>query len=170
MNKKFYLRQVNDLDHSWLVELHNDPLVLKNITNPTPITLQHHLKWWETIDNKKEIRNIFCIDNQRVGFCKFYKIDYINKHCVLGADIHINYRGMGYANKMWNLMLDYCYENLDLHRVGLTTAAYNKIGQHVYRKVGFKVEGHIKESLLRDSIYYDQICMYHLKNWKREVR
>lgn len=163
----------SDEDHAWLVELHNDPIVLRNLTNPEPITLENHLNWWKQIEkSSKEQRFIFTVHGQRVGFTKFYQIDSVNKNCVLGADIHRLFRGMGYANIMWGMMLDFCFDDvslggLGLHRVSLTTAEYNVIGQKVYKKLGFLDEGNLKESLFRDGKFWDQRCMFLLKdNWK----
>ena len=165
---KFELRPVHYDDHQWLIDLHNDPIVLRNLTNPEPITFEKHMEWWQSIiENKKELRLIFTVDDVAVGFTKFYSIDRANRNCVLGADIHKNFRGKGYAKHMWSCMLDHCFDNLNLHRVSLTTASYNIIGYKVYSGLGFKVEGSLKESLLRDGQYHDQYCMYMLKEmWK----
>lgn len=165
-NGKFSLRDPDTLgDHKWLVELHNDPTTLLHVTNPKPVTLMEHLVWWrDFIDNNpKEQRFIFCVDDVNVGFTKFYKIDRENRCCVLGADIHPNFRGQGYAKHMWALMLDHCFDTLDLHRVGLTTATYNKIGQKVYHRLGFFEEGRHVQSLYRDGEFHDEICMYMLR-------
>lgn len=163
-NVEYTLRSVSEHDHDWLVELHNDDLVLNNITDPKPITLLNHLRWWESIQHSKtEERLIFCKNGYHIGFTKFYKIDLCNRNCVLGADIHSVHRGNGYAKIMWSLMLDHCFEKLDLYRVSLTTAEYNKIGQRVYTNLGFKEEGRLVQSLYRDGKYHDQICMYMLK-------
>ena len=164
-DKKFTIRDVSKDDHEWLVALHNDPLVLRNLTNPDTITLEQHLCWWKTIDGKRQIRKVFCINGEKIGFCKFYNIDLTNKNCVLGGDIHIKHRGKGYAKIMWGLMLDFCYNDLNLFRVSLTTAEYNKIGYRVYEGLGFKEEGRMIQSLLRDDTYYDQICMYNMSEW-----
>ena len=164
----YCLKDVMDEDHEWLVELHNDPLVLRNITNSQPITLDGHLEWWKSINGKKEIRKIFYVDNVRAGFCKFYNIDYINHNCVLGADLHKDYRGKHLAKPMWQLMLDFCFNELNLQRVSLTTAEYNLVARHVYYSVGFKYEGRMEKSLYRDGKYYDQICMRLLK-WEYEL-
>lgn len=160
MSIYYRLREVEETDHQWLVDLHNDPLVLRNITNPNPITLKSHLKWWNSLNQKINPRKIFCVNDMRVGFVKFYNIDYLNSNCLLGADIEKSYRGKGYASPMWKLMLEYCFKELKLYRVGLTTAEYNIIGQKVYQKLGFIKEGKIKKSLFRDNQYYDQISMY----------
>lgn len=156
------LRRVQDDDHEWLVALHNDPIVLHNLTNPNPISLESHLKWWNSL-RPGELRLIFTVNGERAGFCKFYSIDGYNENCVLGADLHANFRGRGLAVPMWHLMLERCFEEWKLHRVSLTTAEYNHIAQHVYKKVGFKEEGRQIQSLYRNERFYDQIAMYLLR-------
>jgi len=160
--RNYSLREVSDHDHVWLVELHNDPEVLRNLTNPNAITLEEHLSWWNrTLRDTSQKRLIFTVDDEKVGFTKFYSIDRTNKNCVLGADIHKEFRGRGYAKHMWQLMLDYC-RSIGMHRVSLTTAEYSTVGQRVYRNLGFIEEGRLKSSLYRDGQFFDQICMYKI--------
>ncbi len=159
------LRKVQEADHEWLVELHNDPEVLKNITNPSPISLDDHLTWWGRVSNDpKQLRLIFEIDGVKTGFTKFYDINLDNKNCILGADIHKDFRGKGLAKYMWALMLERCFLDLGLHRVSLTTAEYNMVGRWVYSNLGFQQEGRLIESLYRSERFYDQVCMYLLKS------
>jgi RimJ/RimL family protein N-acetyltransferase len=160
----YKLRCVKEDDHHWLVDLHNDPLVLYNLTHPEKITIDDHMRWWSHLNTNKERRFIFTVNDERVGFTKFYSIDSHNNNCVLGADIHKNHRGKGYARQMWSLMLEYCFNDLNMWRVSLTTAEYNKIGQKVYRKLGFVDEGRLVQSLNREEKYYDQILMYMTKD------
>jgi RimJ/RimL family protein N-acetyltransferase len=160
---RYTLRDVRDDDHTWLVELHNDPEVLYNLTDPRPITLESHLAWWKSLNQSSQIRKIFCADGKRAGFTKFYNIDRTNRNCVLGADLHREFRGQGLARHMWTLMLRFCFEDLNLHRVSLTTAEYNARARHVYSTLGFLEEGRMIASLYRDGKYYDQISMYLLR-------
>ena len=92
---------------------------------------------------------------------------------MLGGDIHKDYRGKGYSYIMWNMLIDYCFNDINLYRVGITTAEYNEIAIKVYKKIGFISEGFLNESLYRNQKYYSQICMYltksmYLKNKKYE--
>jgi len=157
----FKLRPIEEQDLKWLLELHNDPEVLKNLTCSIAVSEDAHYRWWEsTKHNNKEKRLIFCNDEfDRIGLTKFYSIDQENKNCVLGADIHKDFRGKGLAKPMWKQMLYYCFDELSLHRVSLTTAEYNFIAQKVYMHLGFKIEGTQRESLFRDGKFWDQICM-----------
>ena len=167
------LRAVYPEDHEWLVALHNDPEVLHNLTNPQPVTLDRHMKWWSTIErNPHEQRLIFVINSAegvtgvRAGFTKFYSIDFNNFSCVLGADLHKDFRGQGLAKHMWSRMLDEALtcRGMMLNRASLTTAEYNMIGQKVYRGLGFKEEGRQVKSLYRGGKYWDQINMYALSD------
>ncbi len=168
MSKVFSLREVRDSDHEWLVDLHNDPEVLRNLTNPNKISIEDHLKWWSKIQSDPaQIREIFEVDGERVGLTKFYNVDMSNLNCALGADIQRDHRGKGYAKEMWNLMVRKCFDELGLHRVSLTTASYNLIAQKTYKRVGFQEEGRMIDSLYRDGVFHDQICMYLLRsNWR----
>ena len=162
INPIFYrLRSVEEHDHEWLVELHNDPAVLQNMTHCQPITVAHHHAWWKKVSHDhRQLRMIFEYAGERAGFTKFYDIDQANRNCILGGDIHKDFRGKGLAKKMWTLMLRKCFCDLNLHRVGLTVAEYNSVGHHVYESLGFKEEGRLTQSLWRDGRYHDQIVMY----------
>lgn len=161
----YSLQKVTDNDLMWLLELHNDPEVLQNLTDPRPITFEQHLQWWNnTKNNKKEERLIFYVNDDRVGFTKFYGIDKNNFNCCLGADIHKDHRGKGYAKHMWHAMLEHCFYDLTMHRVWLTTADYNEIAQKVYKRVGFLEEGKRYQSLLRFGKWCDEIQMYVTKD------
>ncbi len=151
-------------DHEFLVDLHNDPLVLRNITHPEPINLNQHLAWWSRVSNDPaQLRLIFMIDDKRAGFAKWYDIDRANNCCCLGADLHKDFRGRSLAKYMWTLMLQKCFDTLRLNRVSLTTAEFNVPGKRLYTSLGFKEEGRLTKSLYRDSVYHDQVCMYMLR-------
>lgn len=162
------LRYVVAGDHPFLVELHNDPFVLRNITHPNPITMEQHVSWWKRIcEDPNQMRLVFDVGGQQAGFTKFYDIDRVNRNCVLGADLHRDWRGRGIAKYMWELMLRMCFDTMNMHRVSLTFASYNNVAAHVYDKVGFTVEGRLVQSLCRNGAFYDQIIMYMLRDdWK----
>lgn len=169
MSSVYTLRKVQEDDHAWLVDLHNDPEVLRNLTNPRTITLEDHMRWWRNIEkDPAQLREIFEVDGERVGFTKFYNIDFANLNCSLGADIERTHRRKGYAKEMWRLMLRKCFDEMRLHRVSLTTASYNVIAQKTYVGLGFAEEGRMIDSLYRDGRFYDQICMYLLSTDRRE--
>lgn len=162
------LRSINDDDHLWLVELHNDPAVLWNTRDPRPITLESHMRWWERVRlDPNEERWIFAVDGTRAGLVKIYSIDRQNRHCVLGADLHPTFRGRRLAVPMWTLLLDRCFFDLRMHRVGLSTMEHNVVARHVYERLGFVEEGRIMHCHLREGMFHDAVCMYMLEDsWR----
>lgn len=155
-----------DDDFKFMLDVHNDPEVLHNLTHPEPVSLKDHMAWVKRImKDPCEMRAIFMVDEQRVGVMKFYRIDQTNHCCTLGADIHRDFRGKGYAKYMWTSMLAWAFNtpNVRLHRVGITTAEYNTVARHIYARLGFKEEGRLTQSLYRDGRYHDEVCMRMFK-------
>lgn len=159
------LRPVGDDDHSFLIDLRNDPEVLRHVTHPHPITMDQHLRWWHALSqDQRQLRLIFTVGGASVGLTKFYDIDLHNGNCGVGADIHRDWRGRGLATSMWTLMLQRCFDGMELHRVSLTTAEYNHVALRVYHKLGFREEGRAVQSLRRDGRFWDQVLMYMLRD------
>ncbi|GAA0369962.1 GNAT family N-acetyltransferase [Bacillus horti] len=84
----------------------------------------------------------------------------INKH---------NHQGRGYGTEALKLMLDYGFGQLNLHRIELTVYDYNERAIHVYEKVGFKVEGRLRDALYYDHAYHDTIFMSILEDEFRQL-
>lgn len=66
--------------------------------------------------------------------------------------------GKGYGHESCRLLLDYAFNELNLHRVQLTVFDYNQRAIKLYEKLGFQREGVSREYGERDGKRYD---MYH---------
>jgi RimJ/RimL family protein N-acetyltransferase len=67
--------------------------------------------------------------------------------------------GRGYGTEAVRLVLDFAFERVGVHRVGLDVADYNPRAQHVYEKCGFVVEGVQREAILWEGKRYDSVLM-----------
>lgn len=65
----------------------------------------------------------------------------------------------GYGTQAISLMLDFVFNTLKLNRIQLEVFSFNPHAQKAYKKVGFKVDGHLREALKVDDQYYDIIIM-----------
>ena len=63
-------------------------------------------------------------------------------------------RGLGRASLQ--LVLDFAFGQLDLHRVYLYTLADNRAAEKLYHNAGFQLEGELRECVLRDGSFYNQ--------------
>lgn len=67
--------------------------------------------------------------------------------------------GRGLGTETVELMLEHAFERLGLHRVGLSVFEFNERAIRSYEKAGFVVEGRLREAILRDGRYWDEVQM-----------
>jgi RimJ/RimL family protein N-acetyltransferase len=72
--------------------------------------------------------------------------------------------GHGYGTEAAQLMLWLAFERIGLHRVGLTVFAFNERAIRSYQKVGFRIEGRLREAIVRDDRRWDEIQMGILRD------
>jgi RimJ/RimL family protein N-acetyltransferase len=67
--------------------------------------------------------------------------------------------GQGYGTEATRLVVDYAFRTLNLNRVSLEVYEYNPRGLHVYEKVGFRLEGRLRQDTFRDGRYWDTLIL-----------
>ncbi|GAA4527093.1 GNAT family N-acetyltransferase [Amycolatopsis samaneae] len=67
--------------------------------------------------------------------------------------------GRGYGTEATRLLLDYAFDVVGLHRVGLEVFDFNTRARRVYEKCGFTAEGVLREALRWDGEWHDVIRM-----------
>ncbi|MGH2559165.1 MAG: GNAT family N-acetyltransferase [Thermomicrobiales bacterium] len=72
-------------------------------------------------------------------------------------------RGKGYGTDAMIALLRYLFHERNLHRVSLTVLAWNERAIRSYEKVGFVVEGRLRDDHFFDGRYHDQMVMGMLR-------
>ena len=72
--------------------------------------------------------------------------------------------GHGYGREMIVLALRYAFNELNLHRVWLTTPGFNERAMKLYEKLGFRHEGRGREHILLDGTRWDVVYMGMLRD------
>lgn len=75
-----------------------------------------------------------------------------------------NWFGKGMGTEAIQLILDFGFNALNLHRIELEVYEFNPRAIRVYEKVGFKREGIRRDALFWDGKFYDAILMSILKS------
>ncbi len=80
-----------------------------------------------------------------------------------------DYWGKGYGTEAMKLVLRFAFTELGLHRVSLNVFEYNPRGIKSYEKAGFRMEGRVREMLLRDGQRSDVFFMGVLReDWLKQ--
>lgn len=95
-----------------------------------------------------------------IGFVRFENIDWSNgsARLVLGVGAADD-RRRGYGTEALGLALRYAFEELNLHRLGAETAAYNQGALRLLEQAGFQVEVRRREALYRDGRRWDDLWL-----------
>jgi len=103
------------------------------------------------------------VDKQKdkaIGIVSLIHIDHKNRNAECIIDIGEKaYWGKGYGAEGMELLLDYAFLELNLHRISLRVFSFNERAIHLYKKLGFELEGKSREALFRDGKWYDMIHM-----------
>ena len=93
-----------------------------------------------------------------IGWCQLDGIEWNHRTSALGIGIGSrNHWDGGYGTEAMTLMLNFAFNELNLHRVFLTAFSYNPRAIHVYEKLGFQLEGRYREHLQRDGQRHDML-------------
>jgi RimJ/RimL family protein N-acetyltransferase len=98
--------------------------------------------------------------NELIGNCGYVDIDNLNQTAEVGIFIgNKNYWNRGYGSEALTLLLDYGFKALNLHNIWLRTFSFNERAIKAYEKVGLKIIGQRRESILRGKERHDTILM-----------
>ncbi|GGP08225.1 GNAT family N-acetyltransferase [Oceanobacillus neutriphilus] len=108
-----------------------------------------------------------------IGIVSLINMDYKNRNAECIIDIgEKEYWGKGFGGEGLTLLLDYAFQELNLHRISLRVFSFNDRAIHLYKKLGFELEGKSRQTLFRDGRWHDIIHMGILQEeyfWKKEA-
>jgi len=150
----------------------NNPEMVQYLGMIRPMTLENEEHWYENaIKNQNMVYfAILLIDGDKellIGNCSV-DINWKNKLGHLGITIgEKNQWGKGYGTEAMQLLVNYCFQTLNMHKVELTVYDFNTRAIKCYTTFGFIEEGILRKSHYVNGKYVDLIQMGLLKDeWK----
>ncbi|WP_022835523.1 GNAT family N-acetyltransferase [Salisaeta longa] len=97
------------------------------------------------------------VGDKLVGVAYIGRINPHHAHALVGLTIgNRSYWGEGYGRESMGLLLDVCFDRLNLHRVRAETFEYNTAWRDLVEGMGFTKEGTARDYLYRDGAYWDK--------------
>lgn len=103
-------------------------------------------------------------DDTMIGEGGIVEIDIANQLAYFRiAMLGMKNTGRGYGTRAVQLAVRYVFDVLQLNRLQLEVYSHNIHAKRSYEKAGFQVEGVLRETLLWNGVYSDEIIMSMLK-------
>jgi len=148
---------------------------ISNLRNSGDWRFLHDAKLYSITETRKWLENMgltsrrFIIELTDGHVCDFIgvvridHIDHLNRNCYVGMDIHPKFRGNGYSQVAYKLLIDYLFRDLNYNVLYLEVLETNTRAIHVYEKLGFVKTGSFPFKVFRDGKYVNSL-IYTLHN------
>jgi RimJ/RimL family protein N-acetyltransferase len=158
---KITLRSFELDDAKYLQEIRQDFAGLKGFAgSPFPSNIESEREWISRMYPKGERTTILFAainkqGNKFCGYCIARNINYVNRNAEVGIILHKNSRGQGLFKDISFTFYNYLFSEINLHKVYSFVIKSNEIAIETDKKIGFLIEGNIKEQIYQDGIYKD---------------
>ncbi|MBI2627903.1 MAG: GNAT family N-acetyltransferase [Candidatus Niyogibacteria bacterium] len=165
------LRAVEREDLSMLKDWRNIPKFRKNFREFRELNLDNQKKWFENIVVGSQNDFMFIIerlkDKLSVGVCGLVYINWISRSADLSFYIGLNEEYIdtkGYALEAAKLLLDYGFNNLNLHKIWMELYEFDKKKIDFFtKKLNFKKDGELRDNCFKEGKYWNS-HIYSLLN------
>ncbi|MFB5677419.1 GNAT family N-acetyltransferase [Paenibacillus terreus] len=163
--RPFETEDIKEL-HRWS----NDPvslLMVGRVPQTYEQTAQHVEKKRKNGDILLAIENE---QNRLVGWIFLKDIEHEHGRAGIGILLAPEARGQGYGKPAMEQMIDLGFYQLRLNKIYLTTRGTNEHAIALYKKIGFVVEGQLRNHAYVNGQYYDTYFMGLLKSeWRQSL-
>lgn len=172
--EKVYLSSVEMSSIEKLREWRNTPALRRYFRECREISKDMQEKWYLERVRGNSNQVDFEIHGKEngllVGHCGLYYINWMNRTAELTIYLgETSVRGLGYGKDALTLLMDYAFDTLNLNRVWCEVFDNNGAVE-VYRKIGFKDEGVLRQHHFDEGRYMDCYVLGLLAHEWRERR
>lgn len=172
--ERLFLRRINENDAEEVLALRGNPEIMKYIPRPLAKTkedaLEHIAMIEEKIENNTGINWGITIkgSDKIIGIIGHYRIQPENHRAEIGYMSLPEYNGKGYITEAIKAVVEYGFEEMNLHSIEAVIDPDNIASEKVLQKNGFVKEAHILENELWEGKFWDTVIYSLLKrNFKK---
>lgn len=163
------LRAIEEKDLVQLMHWRNNPKLRKYFRETDEINITNQKKWFEIVNSKNSKHKMFSIINlatgELMGACGLCYIDWINRSAdfsiYLGYDnIYIDDK---YAIEAANLMRDYGFNVLNLHRLWAEIYSIDEPKKLFFKNLKFKLDGEFRETYWYNGKWHNSLFYSFLR-------
>ena len=165
VGKQVYLSPMNVEDAETYVKWLNDFEVTDGLATSCRLTsLESEREWLKHNSSQYQFAIVTLEDDKLIGNCGIQGVDQI-RQCA-EVDLFIGdeeNRNKGYGGEVLDLLLEYCFDYLNLNNIMLKVFSFNERALNCYKKVGFKEIGRRRQAYYLKGKFHDEVYMDILK-------
>lgn len=154
------LRKLQSHDLPLRVEWMNRPEVYRTMHFTPPISIETTRAWFEknrTVQNRIDVAFEDEADGRVVAMGGLTGIDYTMRKAEFYVFVNPDVQRKGYGTQATYLLCKYGFEVLQLHKIYLYTNESNLGARRTYEKVGFMLEGRMRQERIDGERYEDRL-------------
>jgi len=159
------LRPVKKSDISYFLKWFNDAEVIQYLEMYLPMTEMWEEKFIEELGTTRAKSDVILVieviegDSTRpVGSCGLHQINPKDRNALFGIAIgEKDYWSKGYGLEAARLLINYGFQQLNLHRISSYAVAFNERSIKLHKKVGFREEGRLRQATFKNGQYHDHV-------------
>ena len=171
-SKDVKLREIEEYDLELICKWRNDWDILKTVFSYLPISLTKQRKWYENYLNDNSVQTFliqYKDESKPIGTVTLGHIDYKNQNAEIGVMIgESGYRGRGLAKQTLKLLIEYGFKELNLNRLYLQLFEQNETAHQLYKSLGFKQEGVLRNHQFKNGTFCNVLMMGLLREENNE--
>ena len=152
-----------DAEHAFVNDLSTLQQMMSGI--PFPASYADEQQWLSQQTSYTRGEYQFAIEDfegYMVGRCGVTKLDWKNRVAELAIMIGAPYRCRGYGKEAMALLCDFCFKEMNLHKLKVSVLAFNEAAVKCYEANGFVREGLLRQEIFRDGQYRDVVILGRL--------
>ncbi len=157
------LRAVEKEDLALLRDWRNIPEFRRNFREVRELNLTNQEKWFERscVNNPNDFMFVIVrlSDNKPIGACGLLYINWIIRSADFSFYIGDNNSYIdseGYAKDAANLLINYGFSNLNLHKIWMELYEFDKLKLDFFQnEFNFQVDGKLRDNSFEDGKYWD---------------
>ena len=164
--KSIILRPIEERDLERIACWRNAADIRPFFFTPLPIYPGGQKKWYEGLasDHSRLMFMIDTLEGKPVGFIGLNRIDPRNQESEIGPGIvDPSERSHGYAEEAIELLIQYAFEELNLHRLYAACYPFNRVIE-LMKLYGFQEEGVLRQAAFTRGKFYDKVVLGLLRD------
>ncbi len=163
--KRVRLRWLTLNDVNSLYSIFSDPEVMRYWSSSPLENIAAAEELLERIHNNFEKRVLFQwgvarrADDRVIGTCTLFHVDTDSRRAEVGYALGCEYWGNGYMREALTLLVNFCFYDLNLHRLEADVDPQNTSSIKLLERLGFRKEGYLRERWhvggeIQDALFY----------------